>query len=151
MENSIELNAKRAAAARAFRQTDEYKKWRRQYEIDNRVKRNGHRRRYCRDNREKINTYNAEYKAIKGPQKRAQNTEANRVKKGLPAPTRPEPSLCELCGRDSGKRCGLHLDHDHITGKFRGWICYRCNLALGMLGDSLAGVLRAVDYLMSNV
>jgi len=32
---------------------------------------------------------------------------------------------CELC-RNVPKR-GLDWDHDHRTGKHRGWLCARCN------------------------
>jgi len=39
------------------------------------------------------------------------------------------------------------VDHDHETGAIRGLLCKRCNLALGQLGDTLAGVMRAVEYL----
>lgn len=66
--------------------------------------------------------------------------------RGLPEPTRPQPTHCELDGRplEPGK---VHLDHDHVTGAFRGWLCNRCNLALGHLGDNVAGLERAVAYL----
>src|SRR3990167_4225882 len=36
---------------------------------------------------------------------------------------RKRPEQCEICGA-LGIIC---FDHDHITGKFRGWICSRCN------------------------
>jgi Recombination endonuclease VII len=60
----------------------------------------------------------------------------------------------ELLERQDG-RCGLchqelttqALDHDHETGAVRGIIHTRCNLALALLGDSLEGVQRALDYL----
>lgn len=62
---------------------------------------------------------------------------------GLPAPTRPCPELCEIgCGRKAS-----HLDHDHKTGEFRGWLCNRCNLALGALGDDISALTRALRYL----
>jgi hypothetical protein len=35
---------------------------------------------------------------------------------------------CELCG--NVPKVGLHEDHDHRTGKHRGWLCHRCNRAL---------------------
>jgi hypothetical protein len=69
-----------------------------------------------------------------------------RRRKGMPTPTRPEPANCECCGK-SLLIDGLCLDHDHVTGKFRGWLCNFCNTAIGKLGDSLAGVRRAVAYL----
>ncbi len=63
--------------------------------------------------------------------------------KGMPIPTRPKPDTCENCGR-SGKR--LVNDHCHATGRFRGWLCNRCNVAIGLL-DDLAGVTRTLQYL----
>lgn len=64
----------------------------------------------------------------------------------LPAPTRPEPSLCECCGKPPTKK-HLVLDHCHATNEFRGWICYSCNVGLGHLGDNLEGVRKALSYL----
>lgn len=63
----------------------------------------------------------------------------------LPEATRSEPACCELCGKL--QKSALHLDHDHLTGEFRGWLCRGCNLGLGMLGDTLESVLRAAVYL----
>lgn len=60
-------------------------------------------------------------------------------------PTRPEPTHCECCGRKDFR--ALSLDHCHETGAFRGWLCGRCNLAIGKLGDTVAGVQQALDYL----
>ena len=42
----------------------------------------------------------------------------------------PKNNRCELCGKPP-KSKHLHADHDHNTGVFRGWICYRCNSMLG--------------------
>lgn len=66
---------------------------------------------------------------------------------GLPEPTRETPELCECCGRPPGNKKGMQLDHCHETGAFRGWLCFRCNVAIGGLGDNLKGVMRAVRYL----
>jgi len=38
-------------------------------------------------------------------------------------------NVCELCGNTPKSR-GLSEDHDHRTGKHRGWLCHRCNRAL---------------------
>jgi Recombination endonuclease VII len=69
-----------------------------------------------------------------------------RSKRGFPTPTRPAPDNCECCDRklEVGK---FHLDHDHATGAFRGWLCNRCNLGIGQLGDSSEGLERALAYL----
>ncbi len=51
-------------------------------------------------------------------------------------------------------RCGcckktrpLCVDHDHETNKVRGLLCQPCNLAIGLLGDSVTGVRSALMYL----
>lgn len=40
-----------------------------------------------------------------------------------------------------------HVDHDHVTGNVRGILCFRCNIGIGHLGDDLAGVQAAAEYL----
>lgn len=52
---------------------------------------------------------------------------------------------CEICKTDSARR--LVIDHDHISGKVRGLLCDKCNVAIGGLGDSSESLLAAVDYL----
>lgn len=90
----------------------------------------------------------------KNPDKtRANGRKAARKLKKLPIPTRAEPQMCECCGKPFGTGAwkGPHLDHDHITGKFRGWICNKCNRGIGNLEDSLEGLLKAVDYVRRNL
>jgi hypothetical protein len=40
----------------------------------------------------------------------------------------------------------LHKDHDHTTGEFRGWLCYKCNTGVAALGDNVVGLERAIAY-----
>jgi hypothetical protein len=54
--------------------------------------------------------------------------------------------VCALCMRPPVKN-RLAVDHDHETGRIRGLLCAPCNKALGILGDSTAALLRAVEYL----
>ena len=53
--------------------------------------------------------------------------------------------LCTCCNQPSDR--SLVLDHCHDTNTFRGWICDKCNVGIGKLGDNLDGVLNAVAYL----
>jgi ribosomal protein L40E len=52
---------------------------------------------------------------------------------------------CQLCG--AVEAASYHLDHCHTTGKFRGLLCSKCNNGLGMLGDNLEGLYKAIKYL----
>lgn len=70
-----------------------------------------------------------------------------RRSKGLPKPTRPESDVCECCGGTNASGKAMSLDHDHETRAFRGWLCWPCNHALGMLGDNREGVLKLLAYL----
>ena len=57
---------------------------------------------------------------------------------------RPKPDNCEICGE---KRLYIVFDHDHETGKFRGWICDRCNKALGLVDDNKEVLKSLIKYL----
>lgn len=59
----------------------------------------------------------------------------------------PLGTPCENCGKTDQK---LLFDHCHETGKFRGWLCYQCNTAIGNLGDNLEGLMKAVQYLSAK-
>lgn len=54
---------------------------------------------------------------------------------------------CQICGRHESVVGGLSLDHDHQTGKFRGWLCGSCNNGLGRFFDSPATLRLAIAYL----
>jgi hypothetical protein len=74
-----------------------------------------------------------------------------RLKKRLAGAPRPCPELCEVCGR-KGQRWSagtLCRDHDHVTGLFRGWLCHKCNLALGNVNDSVDVLRGLAKYLES--
>jgi hypothetical protein len=57
-----------------------------------------------------------------------------------------QKSKCALCGK-KGK---LVVDHCHATDQFRGLICNNCNIGLGLLGDTLAGLQKAIKYLLGK-
>lgn len=55
--------------------------------------------------------------------------------------------VCAICKQPpEGKR--LARDHNHTTGQFRGLLCTRCNVALGLLGDDPSRAEGAARYLV---
>ena len=71
-------------------------------------------------------------------------TEQKRIRAKLKKYSPPKPDVCECCGKVP--RFWV-IDHDHETDEFRGHVCKSCNNAIGLLGDSLEGVMKAVRYL----
>jgi polyhydroxyalkanoate synthesis regulator phasin len=55
---------------------------------------------------------------------------------------------CPICNRDIAKNPSV--DHDHLTGKIRGLICNKCNLAIGNAEDSPTRLRAMADYLERN-
>jgi len=63
--------------------------------------------------------------------------------------------VCALCKkpesvrrrkRDEGRE-RLAVDHCHDTGRVRGLLCFKCNTAIGALGDTEESAQRVVEYL----
>lgn len=59
--------------------------------------------------------------------------------------------LCAICLspmlRRHRHRRAAHLDHDHSTGRVRGWLCHQCNVGMGHFNDNVSLLLSAVKYL----
>lgn len=41
----------------------------------------------------------------------------------------------------------LVVDHCHVSGAFRGWLCDRCNRSFGMMGDTIDTARRLLAYM----
>jgi hypothetical protein len=54
---------------------------------------------------------------------------------------------CESCGTKRFGNKHWSIDHDHKTKKFRGVLCTRCNVALGMVGDNIKRLKNLIRYL----
>jgi hypothetical protein len=57
---------------------------------------------------------------------------------------------CGLCGKwvHHTKLCN---DHNHYTGKLRGWICHNCNSMLGFAHDDINTLMNAIEYLKNTM
>jgi hypothetical protein len=60
---------------------------------------------------------------------------------------RPRPTVCELCNELNLR---VVFDHCHLSGKFRGWLCDRCNKTLGHVKDSPELLRKLADYLEAH-
>lgn len=60
---------------------------------------------------------------------------------------RKRADKCDICLK-IGTVC---FDHDHNTGKFRGWICLNCNFSLGLVKDKIETLEKMIDYLKKSV
>ena len=65
---------------------------------------------------------------------------------------------CPIClgseedvkGKGNTKNGSWVLDHCHETESFRGWLCHKCNRALGGFDDNIDILNRAINYLKGN-
>jgi hypothetical protein len=56
----------------------------------------------------------------------------------------PTTRFCEICDMEAN----LVWDHDHATGKHRGWLCNACNKMLGFAKDNKNTLSKAIIYLI---
>jgi len=54
--------------------------------------------------------------------------------------------VCALC-HQPGKYKGLHVDHDHETGRTRALLCSTCNTALGLFKENPELMEQAAEYI----
>ena len=68
------------------------------------------------------------------------NRVVNTIRKTAP----PMTDHCQCCKKTNTK---LVLDHCYETETFRGWLCSHCNMSIGLLGDNIQGLDKAIAYL----
>lgn len=58
---------------------------------------------------------------------------------------------CAICGKIDWNGNGPCIDHDHVTNRVRGILCFNCNVALGMIGDDIKVAKSMMDYLSPEI
>ena len=60
-----------------------------------------------------------------------------------------EPFECPICLKRTiaGITSKVVMDHNHKTGKIRGWICDSCNTGIGRFKDDITILKRAIKFL----
>ena len=107
--------------------------------------RNGkHRKEYLK----KTRNYNHQYNRMNREEKKIYNQRQwiKKIEMFEKIAGRKRPERCEICG---SKRT-IVFDHDHETGKFRGWICDRCNKILGLAKDDINLLNFLISYLKNS-
>lgn len=59
-------------------------------------------------------------------------------------------NCCAICREEFKpvrQKLAIHVDHCHDSLKVRGLLCARCNVGIGLLGDSVARLRDAIAYL----
>lgn len=77
-----------------------------------------------------------------------------RYKHGMP----DEDYKCPIClsdadevkGKGNAKNGAWVVDHCHITDKFRGWLCHKCNRGLGNFDDNIDILKRVINYIQNH-
>lgn len=59
-----------------------------------------------------------------------------------------QDGCCKICGKyfTEYKR-DFSVDHNHTTGKVRGLLCNSCNTGIGLLGEDIDILIKAIKYL----
>lgn len=64
---------------------------------------------------------------------------------------RPRPDVCDICAKPNQIKKPIYWDHCHTSGKFRGWLCHRCNTILGKVDDDPEMLRKMANYLENGV
>ena len=124
----------------------------RRYHEANKDKAKATAKRWTIANRDKANACSREYTAIN----RAYLSVHKRERKyGITSEQQAQilerqGNACAICRQPFVDSRSKHVDHDHVTRIVRGFLCGRCNRAIGLMRDSVV-LLRAAATYLENV
>jgi hypothetical protein len=127
-----------------YRQTPEFKEWRNAYDQSDKRKQYIAKRYHKRKNDPVFKEYRRRYSQT--PERKAYSRNY-RIKLYYGFDTTQIPPRPNKCENPHCDRTKVSVDHDHLTGAFRGWLCQLCNSAAGMSGDNSAILRWLASYL----
>jgi len=73
--------------------------------------------------------------------------------KNHPMPPIGKPFFCPICENTIIRQYknDVILDHSHIDGKIRGWICRQCNSSIGMMDEDINILQRAIKWIQGTL
>lgn len=112
-------------------------------------------RRYRRVNHEKVVAYDKKYydnnreKIIAYKRKHRLNSFYQITEEDFESMYKSQNGQCAICLIHMEFNSKIHIDHSHKTGKVRGLLCKKCNLALGFI-ENEEFRKKAIIYLEKN-
>lgn len=70
-----------------------------------------------------------------------------------PRPLIGEMFTCPVCEKSFKREHNndVVLDHNHIDGTIRGWLCSSCNTSIGKFGEDINILQRAIDWIKKTL
>ena len=70
-----------------------------------------------------------------------------------PMPPIGEPFRCPVCEKTIIRQFknDVVLDHYHLNGEIRGWICRQCNSSIGMMDEDVSILARAIQWIQGTL
>jgi len=136
---------------------EEINKKQREYRVNNLEKIKAREKRNRIKRKEKIKEYQKQY-YITNKTEILIKTRENQLKRQYNITIKEYTKLfnrqegkCAICGRHQNEFIQrFHVDHDHISGKIRGLLCYHCNPMLGYAKNDINILKNAIKYLKIN-
>lgn len=93
------------------------------------------RKRYRQAHPERVTAQRERWKKTQGGEASVRNSQRRRKMTDVPEVEAQPGHPCEICQRPiTGHQ--PQADHNHTTGKFRGWLCRQCNSGLAAVERS---------------
>jgi hypothetical protein len=134
----------------ALNNVERYKLRTREYYLNNKEKTKARTKKWAQNNRSRVNARANAYNRANPDKVRNHGL---KYKYGITLSEYnslllEQNSNCAICGiNQSELNRPLYVDHCHSTGKVRGLLCRKCNVSIGMLGDSIDLVEKSLIYL----